>query len=558
MRKEIKIIISIIITIIIMIIFRDVYKEENVVIEIINKINVSKEYGKVWKIIKKIYPFTQIIVNYFILSKINIKIRNEKKENIDKEDELKILIGMEVKSNKKVYLKEKSLFQSILITGATGTGKTTSCICPFLKQMILYENQNEDKKIGLLILDVKGNLKNEIKEYVKQANREKDLIILRLNGRYKYNPIDKKEIRPQVLSNRMKTVLTLFAKENGDSYWLEKSEQILTESIKLCRLYNKGYVNFNELYKIINIDSFYREKIIEIQNKLNKNGLQEKEKYELKVILDFFEEDFLSLDSRTKAILKSEINRILMPFISDFDINNTFSPNDYTYKTKKIEEILLDGKIIIFDMSISEYKNIAKIIGAYLKLDFQNTILRNIKEKNSDRITGFICDEYQEFVTDTDTDFFSQSREGKCINIISTQSYMSLVDSIKNETKVKVILQNLVNKIWFKTDDIYTIEMAQKQIGKEIKTRESNTITENTKESKYSYILKTFLNRGSNISESITRYEQNEFLYDTKDFSRNIKMFETIALFENDKGQKEVMKLKMCPSIKKEEMKNEK
>lgn len=550
--------ISIMMAIIMMVFFKDIYMEKNVTIQIVKNIDISVKCPKLWKMTKRIYPFTQIACNYILLSKLKKHMKLKKKENKDDYEGLEVNVGRDLIKNKDVFLREKGLFQNILITGATGTGKTISAIYPLTKQLIFYQNQNKERKIGLLILDVKGNLKNKINEYTKEVDRQEDLIIIKINGKYKYNPINKKEVRPQVLANRMKTVLTLFAKENGDSYWLEKAEHILSEAIKLCRMYNNDYINFNELYKIINIDKFYLNKIKEIEKKMNNKKLSPKEQYELKIILDFFEEDFLSLDSRTKGILRSEINRILIPFISDYDIKNTFSPDKNDYKTRNIEEILLNGKIVIFDMSIAEYKNIAKIIGAYLKIDFQTAVLKNIKDKKSDRIIGFICDEYQEFVTSTDADFFSQSREGKCINIIATQSYISLLNTIKDETAVKVILQNVLNKIWFKTDDIYTIEMAQKQIGKEIKNRESNTITESTKESKYSYILKTFLNNNSNISESITRYEQNEFLYDTKDFSRNLKTFEAIALLENKDGGKEILKLKMKPIKKKEEDINEK
>ena len=59
----------------------------------------------------------------------------------------------------------------------------------------------------------------------------------------------------------------------------------------------------------------------------------------------------------------------------------------------------------------------------------------------------FICDESAEDVHQTDADFFSLSREAKCINIVSTQSYSSLKNSLKDENAVKVIIQNLINKI---------------------------------------------------------------------------------------------------------------
>ena len=118
-------------------------------------------------------------------------------------------------------------------------------------------------------------------------------------------------------------------------------------------------------------------------------------------------------------------------------------------------------------MNIAEYKNLSKIIAAYLKLDFQTDVLKQLANSSlPKRTTVFISDEYQEYVTSSDADFFSQSREAKCINIISTQSYTSIVNALNNQYSSKVIIQNLVNKFWFRTDDIFTIEDIQKQIGK--------------------------------------------------------------------------------------------
>ena len=60
--------------------------------------------------------------------------------------------------------------------------------------------------------------------------------------------------------------------------------------------------------------------------------------------------------------------------------------------------------------------------------------------------------------------------------------------TIKDEAHVKVITQNLINKIWYRTDDIFTIEEAQKQLGKEDKEKFSKSISESAKETKFSYI----------------------------------------------------------------------
>ncbi len=65
--------------------------------------------------------------------------------------------------------------------------------------------------------------------------------------------------------------------------------------------------------------------------------------------------------------------------------------------------------------------------------------------------------------------FLAQSRESKSINILATQSYSSLLAALSDSTLTKVLLQNLVNKFWFRTDDNFTIDEIIKQLGKERK-----------------------------------------------------------------------------------------
>lgn len=123
-------------------------------------------------------------------------------------------------------------------------------------------------------------------------------------------------------------------------------------------------------------------------------------------------------------------------------------------------------------MNIFEYKNLAKIIATYLKLDFQTEVMTRLKyNKNNLRTVCFICDEFHEYVTSTDADFFSQSREAKCINIVATQSYSSILNTLHDENSTKVIVQNLINKLWFRTDDIFTIENVKNKLVKKIKRK---------------------------------------------------------------------------------------
>lgn len=536
-------------------IFYPIFISNNITISFaIHPFNICKKHPEFWHYFKIIYivilvisslSLSYILVKYFLHLNTN-NVLSKKETYVST---LNLKIGYSQSQNQDIFLPEKSLYQNILITGTIGSGKTSSAIYPFSEQLIKYCGDNFEKKMGILCLDVKGNFYKQIKFYVKKFNRLKDLVIISLNSNETYNPLDKPNLNPLVLANRLKTILTLFSPNTSDSFWLDKVEQVICEAIKLCRLYNNNYVNFIELHKLINDKSYYLEKIKLLRNMFLNNKFSNIELYNLTSAITFFENEFFKLDERTISILKSEITRITLPFVSDYNISKTFSPTKKNITFSGFKDIIKSGKIVVLSMNISEYSVLSKIIATYMKLDFQSEVMSNFNSKTS-RSVAFICDEYQEYITSSDANFFSESREAKCINIVSTQSYSSLLNTIKDESALKVILQNLVNKLWFRTDDIFTIESAQKQIGKEDKKKISKTISENAQESNYNYFIQKFKSRNSNISESINTYFQYDYVYDSNFFTQQLETFSCLAFLSNGITTISPQKIDMYPYFK--------
>ena len=228
---------------------------------------------------------------------------------------------------------------------------------PFTQQLIKYKSNNECEKLGMLILDVKGNYYKKVKEYAEKYNRINDLIIIELNGKYKYNPLDKPNLKASVLANRLKIILELFSGNTSESYWIDKSEQILTEAIKLCRLYNKNYVSFKEIHNIITDKKYYNEKIKYLKSEFILNKYNKEQCFELLTAINFFEKEFYSLDERSIAILKSQITRITNCFISDFQVSNTFNPEKVESDFQGIKDIIDKGKIVVLNMNILHQTN---------------------------------------------------------------------------------------------------------------------------------------------------------------------------------------------------------
>ncbi len=550
-------------------IFKPIFYSDTIIFTFaIHPFNICEEQPFIWNITKFLFVFDYLFSNFIIFHSLFSKIFSKKiKNKINTQKNINSGLNLNIGFNSSknlIRIPEKSLYQNILITGTIGTGKTSSAMYPFTEQLIEYKSNTLDEKLGMLILDVKGNYYSKVNELCLKYKRENDLIIIDLSGNIKYNPLDKPYLNASVLADRLKTILLLFSPNNSEDFWLDKVSQILTESIKLCRLYNSNYVTFEELHNLIFFKDYYLEKVKLLKKLFIKDIFSAEQIYNLLSSLNFFEKEYYSLDDRTLSILKSEVSRITNLFISDYNIKNSFCPKKEDINFFGFSEVIEKGKIVVLNMNIANYKNLSKLLATYLKLDFQTEVIARLNNpsfnKNSNfldifnstsnRPVCFISDEYQEYVTLSDSTFFAQSREAKCINIVSTQSYTSLLNTLNNEASVKVIIQNLVNKLWFRNDDIFTIEEAQKQVGKEEKKKTSKTISENAKETNYNYFFNNFLSKNSNISESINSYFQTDYIYDINFFTRNLETFSCLAFLSDGTKILTPQKLKLIPYFK--------
>lgn len=539
--------------------FRNIFFSNKIIIDFaIHPFNICIEYPKLWSFIKASYIFSYLFTSIilantiypFIFSKETTKQTNNTSFNNPISSNFRLFVGTD-ENNLPVFIEEPGLYQNILVTGTLGTGKTSSAMYPFSEQLISYSCSNIKEKIGMLVLDVKGNYHKQIEFYCNKYNRKNDLFVLSLNGNIRYNPLDKPNLKPNVLANRLKTILTLFSNNNGESYWLDKVEQILTECIKLCRLYNDGYVTFTELHKLVTLPNYYSSKITYLRNKFISGKLSKEDCFNLLTSIEFFDKEFFSLDSRTLSILKSEITRITTCFVSDYNIQKIFCPNKNEINFHGFKNLISSGKILVLNMNLAEFKNLSKIIAAYLKLDFQTEVMSRLSSSKKIRKVAFISDEFHEYVTSTDADFFAQSREAKCINIVATQSYTSLLNTLNNQNTTRAIIQNLVNKFWFRTDDIFTIEDIQKQLGKIEKTKYSKTISENAKTTNFNIITHKFNSIDSNLSESINSYTQFDYIYDTSFFTQELKTFSCVGFVSTGSSMLPPQKITMVPYFKK-------
>lgn len=174
--------------------FTPIYQSSSIIIPYsLHPYDICISYPLMWEKIKFYFILFYLLSSLFcfnsfyslFLKKYFIKNKKEPKVSynlLNQNNSLYLLVGKN-ENNDLVCIPEKSLYQNILITGTIGTGKTSSCMYPFTKQLIGYESQDQNKKIGMLILDVKGNYYKEVVNFAHICNRLMDLSIIEI-GRF--------------------------------------------------------------------------------------------------------------------------------------------------------------------------------------------------------------------------------------------------------------------------------------------------------------------------------------------------------------------------------------
>lgn len=455
------------------------------------------------------------------------------------QDRLELVVGLqhharthELRPNPvPIRLGLNSLRTGLIVTGTTGTGKTYGALYPYTRQFLHHRPRDPVRKPGLLILDVKGNYCDQVLQFISEVGREEDTVVIQLGGAYRYNPLHKPYLRPQVLANRLRIILETFsADKTHDSYWLDKAESMIAEAIKLSRLTSGGYVTFRDIDRLIRRKE-YRASIEKLERQASAGLLSAADRETLESVMDFFLFEFEQCDERVRSIIESEVTRMTSTFTSDPLVTRTFCAPQEELNFHGFDELVDKGRIVILRMNMEEYQNLAKIMSTYLKLDFQSAVMTRLVRPgaNRERPLIFINDEYHFMASRTDGRFFSVCREAYCVNVVATQSFTSLIESLGDKTAVETILQNLVNKIWLRSDDHYTIEAAQRATGKEIQYRRSESLTESGKDSNFSWVFGRSVAKDSNLSKSVSYQPVEEPIYAYDLFRRELKIMQGVA-----------------------------
>ena len=83
----------------------------------------------------------------------------------------------------------RGLYTGVVIFGAVGSGKTSACMRPFAQQLFAWQADKPQKRCAGLVLEVKGNFCEQVKEDLIRAGRGDDYMEIGLGTPWSWNPL---------------------------------------------------------------------------------------------------------------------------------------------------------------------------------------------------------------------------------------------------------------------------------------------------------------------------------------------------------------------------------
>jgi hypothetical protein len=165
-----------------------------------------------------------------------------------------------------LVIPERGLFTGIAIVGAVGSGKTAACMYPFAEQILAYKATDKDRRIGGLILEVKGDFCGKVHEILARNHRDEDYIEISLASEYRYNPLHN-DLDAYALAYNIASLLNNLFGRGKEPFW----QQAYTNLVKFIILLHKvafDYVTLFDVYECAINPDLLESRIKEAERRL--------------------------------------------------------------------------------------------------------------------------------------------------------------------------------------------------------------------------------------------------------------------------------------------------
>ena len=138
---------------------------------------------------------------------------------------------------------------------------------PYVEQLLRWRAGDEERRLGGLILEVKGDFCGQVRSILRRSEREADYVEVGLDSGVCYNPLHN-ELDPYAVAYAVATLLNNLFGRSKEPFWQQAYTDLLKFVILLRRI-SDGYTTFSEVYRYILDDSQIDRDIRRLKAELN-------------------------------------------------------------------------------------------------------------------------------------------------------------------------------------------------------------------------------------------------------------------------------------------------
>lgn len=363
-------------------------------------------------------------------------------------------------SGKAIHFDEAA--HNTLVLGSTGSGKTSSVILPACRQLF-------QEGFGGLVIDIKGNLTEQIRHIAADCGRSDDIMEFGTSQTAR---------RANILNNLsskesyefFKTLgQTMYQSDDSNAFWhmqgLKMASDVL-EVLRAIKAHNKGKVevpaDILAVNDVLNDPELAWEIFDYFKTIHNKNKPTHK-RIGKRVNADTFhifkrekdgDEHYAAQTSWRLSVIRSALDL----FAETPGLENFSAPG----KGINLERLIYTNKKIVvlsFDATAGE---MARALSRHLIEAYYKAVLKRGLGLQEGQYTFLVADEFQDSANFdsvnrwNDNVFTSKSREFRSIQVFASQSLSSLISRGASPAQVDEFLNNCNNRLFFYGDDTLT------------------------------------------------------------------------------------------------------
>ncbi|MEJ0090595.1 MAG: TraM recognition domain-containing protein [Limisphaerales bacterium] len=364
----------------------------------------------------------------------------------------------------------------VCVFGATGSGKTSGPA-----KHLAYGFMAAG--FGGLVLCAKKEERRQFEKWAAETGRTDDLVIVDTSGTWRFNFMNWEASRPEEggglsinMVNLLDEISTAISGDadgkGGDNKFWEDSLHFLNTNLVELPLLAGLEVTLPLLRSILTSAATSREQVNSPSWKENSacaailaeaDKMTEKADPETRADFvgcrDYWIQEFPNLHEKTRSLISLTFSMLVKPLITR-PLGKVFAAD-----TNITPEATFDGKIIIVDIPVQEFRLVGRIANLVWKYCFQIAVLRRMQPKEGYLRPVFLwADEAQNFVSKFDSEYQAVARSAGGCTVYLTQNRESFRRVLKNDDAVDSLLGNLQAK-FFCQNSGETNEWAAKLLG---------------------------------------------------------------------------------------------